>query len=104
MSDHVYSENAEREMLFQTVRLGIDTENFIERDPVGRHLMAQAKDTLISVRNDLEAATPADSTRIAELQLRAQAARNVLGWLGEAISAGKNAENQLEILDAEELG
>lgn len=100
---HIYSENAERETLFQLVRLSIDTEHFINTHPVGKVIMERAKDAIMASRMALEKVSPIMPNDISDLQLEIQAARNVIGWLGEAIAAGKNAENQLKILDQEEL-
>ena len=93
----IYSEDRETQALFQELNKGLDIQDFIAKNPVGRLLMAKVTEELLLARSQLEDVSPEDKKAIIAIQIKAKAARNVLNWLGEAIMSGKDAEAQLTL-------
>lgn len=92
-----YNEDLDRAALFEALRVGLDTRDFIEKHPIGKAITARATDEIIAARNILETVSRYDDDAVAEAQIRAQAGRMVINWLGEIIMAGNQAEEQLRL-------
>ena len=93
----IYSEDLEKQTLFAAVHLSLDIQDFIQKHPAGKILMARASEELIHARSALEDVSPEDTKKIVELQIQAASARKAIMWLGEAISNGNEAESQLTL-------
>lgn len=81
---------------FELAAFGKDVENFIETDPIGQFLVARAQQQMLDAMSELTKVSPTDTAKIIELQIKAQVADAVRGWLGEAIEAGRSAQATLQ--------
>ena len=95
----IYSEELEKQKLYQAYALSLDVKNFIKDHPAGKVLVARATEVILQGRNKLEDISPHEEKgvrQILEIQFEVQTARNVLNWLGEAIMTGDESLRQLE--------
>jgi len=102
MSDEnieIYSEDAEIQALYEKVNFSLDARDFIEKNKVGRALMAEAARMLMEARTQLETVAPTDVEAISTLQVESRAARTVINTLGGIITDGNGAAEQLHQLD-----
>jgi hypothetical protein len=97
-----FVDEKERE-LFAAVMLGDDVKDFLRATPVGQYLHHRAKLTIQQAEVDALKVNP-DGLRgwlyarrkLREIRARAEAARTLIGWLGDAIADGNNAEVALK--------
>ena len=97
-----FADERERE-LFATVMLGDDVREFLQATPVGKYLHHRAKITIQQAEVDALKVNP-DGLRgwlyarrkLREIRARADAARMLIGWFGDALADANNAEVALK--------
>ena len=85
--------------LMQVVQLGVNTEHFIEHDPIGRYLIERAKQSRVETLEKLAAVDPTDVKLITALQNDARIPDLLLSWLDEALANAEAAEEQIRAED-----
>lgn len=104
MADKIsFADERERELL-ASFNLGEDVQRFLRSDPVGQYLHHRAKIEIGQAEVDALKIDPDGGGLLAwlsvrrklrRLRQRADAARMVIAWLGEAILEGQAAEREL---------
>jgi hypothetical protein len=102
VDDIDFVDEKERE-LFAAVMLADDVKEFLRSTPVGQYLHHRAKITIQQAEVDALKVNP-DGLRgwfyarrkLREIRARAEAARTLLGWFGDALVDGNNAEVALK--------
>jgi hypothetical protein len=97
-----FVDEKERE-LFAAVMLGDDIKEFLRATPVGQYLHHRAKLTIQQAEVDALKVNP-DGLRgwfyarrkLREIRARADAARMLIGWFGDALADANNAEVALK--------
>ena len=85
--------------LMQKVQIGVHTEHFIMRDPVGKHLLEKAKQSREDTLERLAGVDPTDAKLVAALQYEARIPELFLHWLDEALANAEAAEEQIRAED-----
>jgi len=79
-------------------RLGIDAETFMA-SPLGKFLEGKAMKEMEAATEALIGADPADIKANTELRNQIHVARMFLTWIGDSISAGRSAHQQLREME-----
>lgn len=80
----------------ETAVFGRDVERFIEEDPIGRYLIARAREQIDEAAQALLTVDPTDAQQVSRLQNKAAVAGHIATWLGEAVQAGRDATVALQ--------
>jgi hypothetical protein len=86
----------EQAHLIEFVKLGLATETFIEKNPVGRYLVKDAYSDLSEALKALLDMDSLDDTKARALFMQAKVARAMLTKIDQAITAGLEAERAIE--------
>jgi hypothetical protein len=96
-----FVDEKERE-LFATVMLGDEVSHFLRNTPVGQYLHGRARQVIGQAEVDALAVDPDGwggwfraRRKLRQIRLRAEAARMLIGWFGDALVEAKSAEKAL---------
>ena len=92
---------AETELL-RVVQLGIEAAHFINKEPMGKHLMQRAVEMRADALEELATAPAYDAHKILDLQYKAKIPDLFIAWLNEATALGKEAEEEADFLDRQD--
>ena len=67
---------------------------------IGRYIGRKAEDEVEYWMQALKSVDPVEANEVRKCQTNIYRAEQVLVWLGEAVTAGDNAKNQLQIMEA----
>jgi hypothetical protein len=81
---------------FATSHLGTEADLWW-KSPLGRYVVKRSLDETEAIRNEFRTVDPLQIKQVQELQSRWKIAEQALIWLNEAIAAGKQAAEMLEI-------
>ena len=81
---------------YSTQHLGTEAELFW-KSPLGRYVLKRSLDETESIRNEFRSVDPLKIREVQELQIRWKIAEQALIWLNEAIAAGRQAADMIEI-------
>lgn len=76
---------------YEKAVFGREVEQFIEEDRIGRYLVEKARKQAQEAMEKLVEVDPTNTGAIMKLQFQATVANRVAGWLGEAVSEGRQA-------------
>ena len=86
--------NPEYAYLLKQIDFGFEVEAFLKSE-VGSYLVRRAEAEIEEAVEALKGCDPEDPKAIRALQYKIAVAESVQYWLGEAISAGLNAQEEL---------
>lgn len=89
----------EYEQLIQQSQFADQVDRFFGSD-LGKYLAQRADDEVEMWTAALKKVDPVDANQIRTIQNNIYRAEQVLVWLADAILAGENARDQLQIMDA----
>lgn len=84
--------------LLSVARLGIDAESFVNT-PLGKFMMGKARDEEASAMAALVDADPDDVKANRDIRNQIHVARMFATWIGDAITIGHQAHQQLQEID-----
>jgi len=82
------------EMLKRDARFGLEVESFLA-SPVGRYLCQRAEEEVTAALQELKTVDPTDALTVRALQNKVWRGEQIQYWLGEAVTAGRNAQDEL---------
>ena len=91
MSAESQREQRDLQALRGEIAFGLDVEQFMGT-PLGQYLRRRANDDIEAARDALVTVDPEDVKAVRKLQNDAMAAARFLVWLGDAVTAGENAQ------------
>lgn len=91
------SQDAELAQLQADIALGLDIKQFMGT-AIGKYMHARANAEIDEALEALKTAEAEDAKAIRRWQNQIAVAERVLGWLGEAVTNGENAETTFEQL------
>ena len=81
---------------YVTSHLGTEAELFW-KSPIGRYVVQRSLDETELIRNEFRDVNPMEIRKVQELQNKWRVAEQALIWLNEAIAAGRQAAEMLEL-------
>lgn len=96
--EQIHFTNKKQQELYQEARFGQDVYEFLHTD-VGRYLRGVAEQEMEICRQKMADLSPGDpkfKNKFAKLKFDYEVAKRFTMWLGQAIAAGCEAENQIE--------
>lgn len=75
---------------------GREVELFLNEDPIGKYLAEKARQQLEEAQAQLVDINPSATSSIIQLQIKAQVANRIAGWLGEAVIEGRNSARLMQ--------
>lgn len=84
----------ENNPILQQIDLGFQVEAFLQSD-IGRYLIKRAEDQIEENVELLKRVNPDNTCQIRAIQHNIHVAEDFQYWLGEAVQAGLNAQQQL---------
>lgn len=85
------AEQQDLQQIRNVIAFGMDVEQF-GKSPIGVYLIERANRDAEAATNELKTVDPENPKAIRDLQNKARTAELFLSWLGEAVSAGENAQ------------
>jgi hypothetical protein len=89
-------ENSDGLDLYAQATLGIEADSWW-KSPLGRYVLQRSLSQTEAIRTQFKTVDPNDSKAVARLQTDWAVAEGALVWIQEAIAAGKQAMDLLEI-------
>lgn len=80
--------------LLKSIDFGFQVQAFLESD-IGRYLTTRAEADVADALENMKTVDPENPAAVRALQHQVHVAESVLYWLGEAVQAGINAEQEL---------
>lgn len=89
--------------LFREAKFMFEVTDFLET-PIGRYLVARSDEEIERSLQALSKVDPENAKAVRELQTKIRVASSWQDWLADVITEGRNAHQQLQQLELQQMG